>query len=127
MKEDILFKFRRILDEITPDVIFSRLVTFKFVPVRSRDTGKLVHHCYVVKVIVDTGRSRELYTYKSSSGFHELAFRTENEVLKVDLVKDIHKVLHIYRERIEGLRPKPVVAHGGGCAEPETSEVEEMD
>ena len=120
-KEDILFQMRALCESIEPDVIANRLVTVKFVPVRDPANERYLPGQYVVKVVVEEGRSRELYTYRCKDG-EALALRTENEVVRVDMNRQVRRVLGIMRDRLEGVRPRPVQLHYHPCPEPEVGE-----
>jgi hypothetical protein len=73
---------------------------------------------YVIKIIIEMGKPRELYTYLNSEGYNA-AFRTENEVIGRDIKRDFKKVYEIIKDRL--LEPPRVCVkeHEGKCLEPE--------
>jgi hypothetical protein len=54
------------------------LVQIKFVPVKSAISKAIICGKYIVKVIVQMGKPRELYFSKSNDEGIKVAFRTEN-------------------------------------------------
>lgn len=69
---------RQLADRISPDIVFARLFEIKFVPLKGSKNNWLSGH-YVVKIIVQMGRPKEMYYYSMSQEEGvKVAFRTEN-------------------------------------------------
>lgn len=54
---------------------------------------------YVIKIIIDMGNPRELYTYINSEGYN-VAFRTDNEVIGKDVKREFKKIYEIIKRRL---------------------------
>lgn len=68
-----------------------KLYSIKFVPVRSQKNLDIIPGRYIIKIIIEMGKPRELYTYLNSDGYNA-AFRTENEVIGKDIKREFKKI-----------------------------------
>jgi len=80
-KEDLMFQIRQFSGKIHPDIVLVKMYKVKFVPVKNC-RGQYIPGRYVVKIIVEMGRPREVYYYHLNDQVgSKVCFRTENEVL----------------------------------------------
>lgn len=74
-KEEFLTNIRQICDKIVPDIIFARLFQIKFVPLKT-SKNSFVSGKYIVKIIVQMGKPKELYFMNIPQEGAKVAFRT---------------------------------------------------
>ena len=99
-------------------MVFNKLYKVKFVPIKNSQ-GKYVPGLYVIKIIVEPGKSKETYCFKmTESEGYRVCFRTENEVLMKQPNVDFLKIIEFVRNRVENPR-EGRVGHEGECPDPE--------
>lgn len=74
-KEEFLTNIRQICEKIVPDIIFARLFQIKFVPLKT-SKNTYVSGKYIVKIIVQMGKPKEVYFMSSLQEGAKVAFRT---------------------------------------------------
>ncbi len=74
-KEELLVNVRQICEKIYPDIIFTRLFQVKFVPIKT-SRNVFVSGKYIVKIIIQMGKPKELYYMYFPQEGARVAFRT---------------------------------------------------
>lgn len=74
--------FRVLCEKISPEIVNLQLYKLEFVPLRNpAKKNEWVPGKYIIRLRVEMGSQKELYSFRKSDGEELFAFRTENEVL----------------------------------------------
>ena len=99
-KEDAMISIRQICKKVYPDIVLIKMYKIKFVPIKGYN-GQYVRGKYVVKILVEMGKPKELYYYQVTPESCRVCFRTENEVLVRNPAIELCKIMEFYKNRSE--------------------------